>query len=313
MGSSTLTVAQTVAEVVKRRPVLEPVLRAFEPLFAAREALVAELAEPLRTAGVKLPEFQRERSNAGVPMMADMSLTGTAAAIRISAEHMLPLLAKQEAVAPHISKLESFFFHDEQEEGIDKREQLAEIMVGGSTDAFAQAAEQCDVPPAILDFVAGFVFSPVLRALAAQAEDAPWDEEGIWRQGYCPVCGDFPSIGWLDARSPEEKNSYMSGGGGKKHLHCDRCGTNWKFRRGACPACGAEEKGVMEFLRESKGGRGERLDWCTQCKAYCPVVDLRERDYIPDMDAMALGMIHLDLAASHRELKPIRPSFWNMF
>jgi len=42
-------------------------------------------------------------------------------------------------------------------------------------------------------------------------------------------------------------------------------------------------------------------------------VDLREREGIPHMDAMAMGMMHLDMVASHRKLRPLKPSFWNMF
>lgn len=30
-----------------------------------------------------------------------------------------------------------------------------------------------------------------------------------------------------------------------------------------------------------------------KCKSYCPIVDLREREGVPDMDVMALGMMHL--------------------
>ena len=69
----------------------------------------------------------------------------------------------------------------------------------------------------------------------------------------------------------------------------------------------------MELLRESSGSRGERIDWCTSCKSYCPSVDLRERDAAPDMDAMALGMMHLDIVAAQKGLLPLKPSFWNQF
>lgn len=69
----------------------------------------------------------------------------------------------------------------------------------------------------------------------------------------------------------------------------------------------------MELLRESGPAHGERLDWCTKCKGYCPTVDLRERDTVPDPDALALGMLHLDMVASRKKLHPLRPSFWNTF
>lgn len=317
MGSSCQNVAQTMADIVARRPVLEPVLRAFEPLLAARVELSAGMGGMLRNSDVLLPEFQRERAGNGVPLLADMPLTGMAGAIRAAAETLLPLLATQQAITPHKAKLEAFFLQPVEKGAADSRDSLAEAVLSGSEEAFALVAEKSGVPPEALDFVAGFVLSPVLRALAGQIDqeggEAPWDAEGIWRQGYCPVCGSFPSIAWLDRPSQDEKNSYLSGGGGKKHLHCTLCGSNWKFRRGACPSCGKEGDGVMEILHESSGAHGERLDWCTQCKSYCPTVDLRERDGIPDMDAMALGMMHLDMVASRRKLRPLKPSFWNMF
>ena len=317
MGSSCQSAARTMADVIARRPVLEAVLRTFEPLLEARDGLVSRLAEEIRTTGFHLPAFQRERAVSGVPLMADMPVTGLAPAMRHAAEIMLPLLFAQQVVAPHAAALEEFFLRSVEEGKADARENLAEAMLNGSTEAFAGIADRSGIPPEVLAFAADFVVSPVLRALVWQGvseeEDFPWEEEGVWREGYCPVCGTFPSIAWLDRPSLDEKNAYLSGGGGKKHLHCSLCGSNWKFRRGVCPSCGKEGDGVMEILRESSGARGERLDWCTQCKSYCPTVDLREREGIPHMDAMAMGMMHLDMVASHRKLRPLKPSFWNMF
>ena len=156
-----------------------------------------------------------------------------------------------------------------------------------------------------------------MRALALQAQpakgEAPWNGAAVWTQGYCPVCGSLPVIATLDKRVFDEKNAFLAGGGGKKRLHCGLCATSWTFRRSTCPSCGRQGNEVMEILRESEGANGERLDWCVHCKTYCPTVDLREREAVPDMDAMALGMLHLDMVASRRGLQPLRPSFWNMF
>lgn len=69
----------------------------------------------------------------------------------------------------------------------------------------------------------------------------------------------------------------------------------------------------MEILRESGSVQGERLEWCTRCKTYCPGVDLRERDTVPDLDALALGLVHLDMVAAEKKLRPLNPSFWNTF
>ena len=198
-----------------------------------------------------------------------------------------------------------------------ERAEQGRSLLAGDSPTFQRLAAEAGLPPEVLEFVAEFVLSPPLRALAAQAgragQNAPWDEAGAWRQGYCPVCSSFPVMGWLDKPAFDEKNAFLSGGGGKKHLYCSLCGTSWTFRRGACPACGEEGNGVMEILRESGKSRGERLDWCTKCKSYCPTVDLRESGEVPDMDAMALGMMHLDMVAARKGLSPLKASFWNLF
>lgn len=170
----------------------------------------------------------------------------------------------------------------------------------------------------MLLFAFSFMLGPVLRALVelsphGNGKEAPWNVEGAWRQGYCPVCGSGPSIAYLDRPVFDEKNAFLAGGGGKKHLHCSLCGTDWTFRRGACPFCGEEGAGVMEILKEAGNALGERLDWCTRCKTYCPAVDLRERDTTPDLDALALGMLHMDMVAAKKGLQPIHPAFWNTF
>ncbi len=313
MAAKRQSVAETLADVTSRRPVLEPVLRAFEPLLSAGHALAGKLADPVREAGLRLPELQWDRAQQGVSLLAGVSLTGIAGPMRQAAEELLPLLTTIEAVAPHADSLRAFFLRPV--EADDSRDALAEAVVAGRS--IESIARDGGVEPDVLAFVTGFVVSPVLHAMVAAAVpeegDAPWDTGGAWQQGYCPVCGAFPTIAWLDKPILDDKNAYLAGGGGKKHLHCSMCGAAWKFLRGACPSCGKEVSGTMEMLRETEAARGERLDWCTKCNTYCPTVDLREREAVPNLDALALGMMHLDMVAARKKLRPLRPSFWNMY
>lgn len=315
MAATRRTVAQTLEEVIEWRPVLAPVLRSFEPLLAAQEELVAVLAEKLKEQGVVLPQAQPDRMAQGVSLLAEASFKGFAPAVRASAEKLLPMLARMDAVVPHKAALADFFLKSDKAE---TGEELVAAVVSGSEKAIESLAEKIGADPLVLHFVAGFVVAPVLRAfttlVVAGSDEAPWDQGDVWRQGYCPVCGALPTIGWMDKPAFDEKDTFLAGGGGKKHLHCGTCGADWKFRRGACPACAAEGSGVMELLRESgEAAHGERVDWCTKCKSYCPSVDLREREFAPNLDALALGMMHLDMVAARRKLKPVKPSFWNMF
>lgn len=317
MAVSRQNVTQTLEEVIAWRPVLAPVLRAFEPLLSAQEALVEPLAARLKQLGLALPPARPQRLEQGLSLLAGASFAGVGPALRESAETLLPMLYRMDAVAPHKNALSEFFLKDGAT-GDEQAEALVAAVSSGDREALLNLAESADIDPMVLHFAAGIIVAPVLRALAGQAaadgEEAPWDRGDVWRQGYCPVCGALPTIGWLDKPVVDEKNAFLAGGGGKKHLHCGVCGANWKFRRGACPACGEEGSGVMELLRESgNSAHGERLDWCTKCRSYCPSVDLREREFVPNLDALALGMMHLDMVAARKKLKPLMPSFWNMF
>ena len=311
MGETCLSVAETLADVAARRPALKSVLAAFQPMMELRAALTAELGESV-AAALTLPAFSLERAAQGAPLMAGMSLHGLAAPLRTAARRMLPELSALAPLASHRAALEDLFLG----EGAAS-ERIVEALVAGNGPEFERLAGEATVPPETLGFALDFIAAPVLRALAAQAipaqGEAPWNGGAVWTQGYCPVCGSLPVIATLDKRVFEEKNAFLAGGGGKKRLHCGLCASSWTFRRSTCPSCGKQGNEVMEILRESGNADGERLDWCVHCKTYCPVVDLRERESVPDMDAMALGMLHLDIAASRKGLRPLRPSFWNMF
>ena len=292
MAVSCQSVEETVSGILARRPVLSPVLQAFAPLLAARAALPAQLKPLLEAAGVRLPAMQRERAAQGYPLLAEVPLAGIGTALRAAAEAMIPLLAAQEIIRPHEAKLRAFFVDAAQ--GPEAPVALAEAVLNETAESVEKTAAHLDVPVQVLLFAFSFMLGPVLRALVelsphGDGKEAPWNVEGTWRQGYCPVCGSGPSIAYLDRPVFDEKNAFLAGGGGKKHLHCSLCGTDWTFRRGACPFCGEEGAGVMEILKEAGNALGERLDWCTRCKTYCPTVDLRERDTAPDLDALALG------------------------
>ena len=277
MAVSCQSVEETVSGILARRPVLSPVLQAFAPLLAARAALPAQLKPLLEAAGVRLPAMQRERAAQGYPLLAEVPLAGIGTALKAAAEAMIPLLAARRS------------------SGRTKR--TAGLLRG------RRAARRprwlwlrpCSMRrPRVWKRPRRIWMFPYrcccLRSASCWGpscglwwscrrmgtERGSRNVEGTWRQGYCPVCGSGPSIAYLDRPVFDEKNAFLAGGGGKKHLHCSLCGTDWTFRRGACPFCGEEGAGVMEILKEAGNALGERLDWCTRCKTYCPTVD-RER------------------------------------
>ncbi|MBQ3059780.1 MAG: formate dehydrogenase accessory protein FdhE [Desulfovibrio sp.] len=310
---SSLSVAQTLAHVARRRPPLQSALDVFEPLLSSRADLPDKLAPCLRTAGMTLPVWDRYRAGQGQSLLAGHSLRGADNAIRKAAAKLLPLICALPPFRDCTDNLQALFswpVRAEENRGT-VAEQLMEALLASDEQSFIQLTELAAVPPHLAELPAEFIFSAVLRALTQSLAERPWEEGGTWRHGYCPFCGSFPILAWLDRPVQDEKNAYLAGGGGKKRLYCGMCGTSWHFRRGACPSCEAEGDGAMEILRESGAQWGERLEWCTKCKTYCPMVDLRESIAIPDLDATALGMLHLDMVAHQKGLAPLRASFWN--
>lgn len=325
MSAKFETVVETLDAIIARRPVLEPILRAFEPLLSARAELPEKLREAVKASGMALPAFQRERAAQGAALLAGEALTGIGPLIELAAKEILPLLEKHEFIVPHIPALRAFFIRENTAKDDAKpaaapcescacRMKLSEAIIAGDADSVERDAAKIGVPASVLIFAMGYILGAVLQAIVKNSpEHEPWNEEGVWKEGYCPVCGATPSIAILN-RKDVNASEFLAGGGGKKYLHCSLCGSNWHFRRSACPSCGKDETGIMAVLREEGAASlGERVDWCSSCKSYCPTIDLRERASTPNLDAAAIGMMHLDMVAAEKKLSPITPAFWNVF
>lgn len=317
------TIGETLAETASRRPVLAAVLDAFGPVLTRRAEVATLLADQLGASGFVVPSANFLRMQQGISLLAGCDFAGAAPLVVTAAHEMLPVLGGLEALSSHTAQLAGFF---DSAADMARLERLVAAVVNGEHESVAELAGGAGIDPLVLEFAAGFVVSAVLRAVAAKAAGeqpadgagdgtpiAAWKRNEVWQQGYCPVCGALPMISWLDKPVNDAKNAYLVGGGGKRHLYCGVCGADWLFQRGACPACGKKGSDVIEILHESGPHQGERIDWCTSCKGYCPCVDLREREFVPNWDAMALGMMHLDMVAAQKKLRPVRPAFWNMF
>ncbi len=333
-------VAATAQRIIANRPVLAPIIKAFEELFIAREKLSKSLIPLVEKSGLCLPDLTEEYASHGRALLSGMSLQGFDAVIAASAKELLPLLGAQEYLKPHMAPLEKYYLSQEMEDFTETPaacHTLAEAYLANNAIVIESTAKALNVPSEALLFTFHCILAPCLQALvihcvpqvSVQDEDEfdletenptekkkqlpPWDANALWKEGYCPVCASFPSISYLDRALLDENNQFLSSGGGKKYLHCSLCGTNWQFKRGVCPACKEEGPDVIEILKESTGGFGERIDWCTKCKSYCPNVDLRVNGKRPDFDMMALGMMYLDMIAAEKQLTPLTPSFWNTF
>lgn len=314
------TAAQTLDDVIKWRPALRSVLEAFAPVLTAQEELAAAIAAKIGTAAdvaaMGFPAWEYQRMTQGLSLLPGTSLEPLVPHFVHSAEVMLPLLEERlDMVRENGAALRRLM-----DAGVDSRQcaTLMEALAADEQVTLGKIAEQAGISEPLLGFAGQMVLSPVLHGLVQamtadleeEEKELPWEENNAWQQGYCPVCGALPTISWLSRPAIDAKNAYLAGGGGKKHLHCSQCGADWKFPRAKCPACGNGES--LKNLRETENNHGERIDWCGKCKGYCCNVDLRERLALPNLDALALGLMHLDMVAAQKKLRPLRPMFWNM-
>ena len=295
------SVAETIGQVCKIRPALKSFLKHFEPLLAQRQATAEQLAPLLAEAGISIAAAPGDE-----PVLQGNVPAGLAPFLRLAAVDLLPLLLAEQAVAAHANALQGLFGQSENDPDL---ETLVAAMFTEEVDILIALARKYGLPPDILGFASDFIVSAVLRALVANIGD---DEFSGWRKGFCPVCGYPPVLAWLGKKPMVKGNEFLADGGGKKHLHCGMCGANWHFLRGVCPECGTQGQEAMQIYGE-ENRRHERIDWCEKCRAYLPLIDLRELADVPDMDAMALCLMHLDLVAAEKNLTPIKPSFWNSF
>lgn len=305
-----LSAAETISAAMERRPALNSLLQAFGPLTEHRVALPDKLAAVVADYGFSFPSWDEAKGHAGEAMLSYTELTGLGRPVQEAARLLLPTFAELEVFKAHQPLLSAFF------EKLDSVSRAAGSFLADDGDSLEVLASDAGLPAPVLNSVLAYALGAVIQAAVKAAypdESAvPWDERpASWGHGWCPVCGSAPSVAYLEEKVFDEKNAFVSGGGGKKHLHCGLCGTEWHFRRGACPACGRDD--ALELLRESGSNGGERLEWCMHCKSYCSSVDLRERDTRPDMDALGLSLMHLDMVAADKGLTPCYPTFWNQF
>lgn len=138
-------------------------------------------------------------------------------------------------------------------------------------------------------FVARMVWQPYAELLANQYKVSTTGSEST-----CPVCGDKPQLAVLR----------QEGDGGKRHLQCSFCLTEWEFRRVLCPACGeVEHTRLPRYSPDAPNA--VRVEACETCKFYLKSFDMTADGLlVPEVDEIAT--IALDVWARGQGYRKIR-------
>jgi len=269
-------------------PQLANVLDAFEPLFAERAAFREELPGE-EASGLSIDEVQYSQ---GVPVLGDKLFSVPGDLMKDAARRLIPAMEKgfpriKEDLAAVLKALEE--------------DKVVPADLGGpaspeSDKAVERLAGDLNLDPSILKFVVVELSRPFAQRRAQGLGSLL--EQPAWFKGYCPVCGSWPEL------------SYLEGQEGRRWLRCSYCGHHWTYMRTSCPFCETDDQEKMELFY-SEDRSWERAELCYQCNKYIVGVDLRNRVPAALPEVAALGLVYLDLLAQEKGFEPGAVTGWN--
>ena len=174
-------------------------------------------------------------------------------------------------------------------------------------DARIEALARGD--PSTLRVVAQIAAVPLLVA-AAQSVGAALSAD--WWEGYCPVCGAWPTL--AEFRGLERK----------RWLRCGRCATAWELPWLRCAFCGETNHEHLGYLAPEAGETSRKVEVCDTCKGYLkaqPTVSALPwwGVVLGDAETVALDVAALDRGYHRPEspgfglevrIAPQRSGFW---
>ena len=147
-----------------------------------------------------------------------------------------------------------------------------------------------------VDALAALAHIAAIPALTACARRFAGDVPTSWLEGYCPICGAWPSL--AEARGLERS----------RHLRCGCCGTDWPFAPLRCVFCREDDHEQLGSLLVDGEGLARRIETCGRCHGYLKTVTTLGALPFRTLAVEDLSTVALDLVARERGFaRPERP------
>lgn len=290
ISSSTASdVGQIVDRAVEQNPHATELLKAFGPIIERQRQLIN--TSPL--APIDFSGVAKEKLKAGMPVIQQIQI------LPANEDLKQMTLALADAVAEGLPGL------------TENMERLCDLIRSGKMEpadyfkSFPEAQDSTvevwrknlDVSSSNAAFLMSLVGRVVLEQRAREATAALGDFG--WEKGYCPICGDYPSIALIEEQ------------GGKRFLHCSSCGQDWRFTRVVCPYCEKDAAyGMDYFYVEDK--KQESAFVCDACKKYLITLYRAGHLLARDLDISAISLVHLDMIMQDKGYEPMTACPWNI-
>jgi len=113
--------------------------------------------------------------------------------------------------------------------------------------------EHKEISGDLLSLIMDNAYRPYFLALAERL--SVYTDLSLWRENYCPVCGEKASLA-----SHDEEN-------GQRALWCSFCNIGWSFPRLVCTECGNSNHEELKcfFLEDD---RSFQFHTCSRCNSY---------------------------------------------
>lgn len=288
-NTETSVMDQILDRAIEQNPHSKELLKAFGPIIARQRQLVNSINLPK----LDYSSIDKVKLRAGVSVIEQINLfapddplTEIALSLTEAVKEALPKLAGE------LDRLSDLIQKD--------KLCLADYFATQPDDenkTMARWGNDLKISPSNMSFLLSLIERVLLERRAREATAALG--EFAWEKGYCPVCGEFPSIALIEED------------GGKRFLYCSSCGQEWRYTRVICPYCEKEAPKEMDyFYVENK--TQESAFVCDQCKKYLVTLYRAGRLHVRDMDISAIALVHMDMIMQDKGYEPMTACHWNI-
>lgn len=280
---------QIMDRALEQNPHSSELLKAFGPIIARQRQLAASVTLKKLDYSV----IDRERLKAGVPVNQQMDLFSPDDPLK---EITLSMASAVKEGMPALTESVDGFCELMNSHKINPADYFM-ASTGDENKTTNVWIKDLKISPSNASFLMSLVGSVVLEHRAKEITD--YLGEFLWQKGYCPVCGEFPSIALIE----EE--------GGKRFLHCSSCNHDWRFTRVVCPYCEKEAQREMDyFYVETKTQESAFI--CDNCKKYLVTLFRAGKLHARDLDVSAISLVHLDMIMQDKGYEPMVACAWNV-
>ena len=279
---------QVFARAIEQNPHNHDLLKAFQPIVTRQR----QLAQSSDSRPLDISSIDIEKLKAGVPVVQQIRLFSpetpwkeTAALLASAIKEGLPSLSEE---------LDNLFLFIQR--GRLRLFDYLSASPDGESNIMEHWVKELELAPGPALFLLTSIKRVALERRARQIVAALGDFP--WAKGYCPICGDFPSIALIEET------------GGKRFLHCSSCGHDWRFTRVVCPYCENQaQQGMTYFYIE--GRPQESAFICEKCQKYLVTLNRASHILDRDLDVTAMSLVHLDVLMQEKGYTPMVSCCWN--